>query len=246
MRAVNLIPAEQRTATTGVPGRSEGAAYLVLALLAGVALLAVLYGRAHREIASKRAQVTSLNARAQQLQAQASGLAPYTSFTALREERERAVSQLVDSRFDWAHSFHELGRVLPSTAAIDSIDGTIGSSTVSGSGSGTSASPSGSKSAGAVSATPPGSVPQVTLTGCATSQKQVALTLNRLRLMDGVSEVTLQNSTESNSGTSSGTSPGGCPPSAPSFTIQVTYDPLPAPSAISSSAPVPASLGGAR
>ncbi len=46
------------------------------------------------------------------------------------------------------------------------------------------------------SATPAGSVPTFTLAGCATSQAMVALTLTRLRLIDGVSEVTLQSSTQ--------------------------------------------------
>ena len=46
------------------------------------------------------------------------------------------------------------------------------------------------------SATPPGSVPTFTLGGCATSQSEVALTLQRLRLIDGVSKSTLQSSTK--------------------------------------------------
>ena len=44
-------------------------------------------------------------------------------------------------------------------------------------------------SGGDTSSTPPGSTPAFTLTGCATSQSEVALTLQRLRLMDGASEV---------------------------------------------------------
>ena len=43
---------------------------------------------------------------------------------------------------------------------------------------------------------PAGSVPTFTLAGCATSQTEVAQTLDRLRLIDGVSEVTLQSSTQ--------------------------------------------------
>ena len=53
-----------------------------------------------------------------------------------------------------------------------------------------SSSSSGSTASGqrrVTSATPPGSVPTFTLSGCATSQTEVAQTLNRLRLMDGVS-----------------------------------------------------------
>lgn len=254
MRAVNLIPADQRRGAGGLSGRSNGAAYAVLALVGGVALLALLYGRAHRQVSSRGAQVTSLHARARQAQTAAEGLAPYTNFVALRDERERAVVQLVDSRFDWAHAFHELGRVLPSTASVTAVEGTVGS-TAKGGGSGTSSSGASSGGSGAssgagggsssasttvASATPPGSVPTFTINGCATSQAEVARTLNRLRLIDGVSEVTLQSSTKAASG-------GGtafCPLTAPAFAIQVTFDPLPAQSAITAAAVVPAANTG--
>jgi len=266
VRAVNLIPADQRRGAGGVAGRSGGGAYMVLALLGGLALLALLYGLAHRQISSRRAQVTSLNARTQQAQAAAGQLASYTNFTALREERERAVSVLVDSRFDWAHAFHELGRVLPAGASISSINGAVaagsgstgaaGSPTGAGSGatgaagsatgaSGTGASKSSAGGATAVSATPPGSVPTFTLTGCARSQSEVALTLNRLRLIDGVGEVTLQSSAKSTSGAAASGS-SSCPPSDPAFTIQLTFDPLPAASSIKAATAVPASTGGSR
>jgi Tfp pilus assembly protein PilN len=239
MRAVNLIPAEERTGAGGAAGRSQGAAYAVLALLAGFALLALLYGQAHRQVSSRRSQLAAVNARAQQAQAQASSLAAYTSFTALREERERDVSQLVSSRFDWAHSLHELGRVLPSTASISTIEGAVGSA----SGSPGSAAAKAAPGAGAVSSTPPGSVPNVTLAGCATSQAQVAVTLNRLRLIDGVSEVTLQTSTKGNAGVAGAT--GACPPGSAAFTAALAFDALPANTAVSPST-IAATSGGAR
>lgn len=252
MRAVNLIPADQRRGAGGLSGRSNGAAYAVLALLGGVALLALLYGRAQRQVSSRSAQASSLHARAQQAQAAAEGLSPYTNFIALLDERERAVVQVVDSRFDWAHTFHELGRVLPATAAVTAVEGTLGS-TAKGGGSGTSSSPTSSSGASsgaagsnassvAVSATPPGSVPTFTVEGCATSQAEVARTLNRLRLIDGVSEVTLQSSTKSASASGS----AYCPPTAPAFTILVTFDPLPAPTAIKAATIVPAASTGSR
>jgi hypothetical protein len=248
VRAVNLIPDDQRAGAGGAAGRSDGAAYAVLALVGGFALLALLYGLAHRQVSSRRAQVASLGARAQQAQVAASGLAPYTNFVALREEREHAVSQLVDSRFDWAHAFHELGRVLPLSASISSIAGTVGSGAASG---GASAPPASKAPAGpgssAVSATPPGSVPQFTLSGCATNQSEVALTLNRLRLIDGVGEVTLQSSTKLNAGVPSSGAIGQCPPGGPAFTILLTFAPLPSGSAIKFAPVVPAaSTGGPR
>ncbi len=263
MKSVNLIPADQRAGAGGAAGRSEGGAYAVLALLGGLALLALLYGLAHRQVSSRRAQVSSMNARAQQAQDAAGQLAPYTNFIALREERERAVSALVDSRFDWAHTFHELGRVLPAGASISSIDGTVatasgaagatgagsaagaGSATGAGSGAGASKAAAGGGSA-AASATPPGSVPTFTLTGCATSQSEVAVTLNRLRLIDGVGEVTLQSSAKASSGGGASAASGACPGTDPAFTILLTFEPLPAPSAIKAATVVPASTGGSR
>jgi hypothetical protein len=241
MKAVNLIPADQRGGASVGAGRSEGAVYAVLGLLAGLALLAFLYGTADHQISSRKVRVATLEAQAQRATAQAGELAPYTSFIALREQRVQEVSQLVGSRFDWAHSFHELGRVLPRGATISSLTGTIGSSTATGAAPAAAApapaasavGSTGTASAGAAtsvaSATPPGSVPTFTLSGCATSQSEVALTLDRLRLIDGVSEVTLQSSAKGGS-TSGGN--GGCSGKDPVFTVQVAFDPLPATPAV--------------
>jgi Tfp pilus assembly protein PilN len=232
MRAVNLIPSEHRSGAA-VGSRSEGAVFAVLGLLAGLVVLAGVYGLAHHELSSRRAEAAELTARAQQVQAQAAELASYTSFVSMREQRLQAISQLVGSRFDWASAMGELSRVLPADVALSSLQGTIGST--SGTSSSTTSSSSSSSStttagAGAAisSATPPGMVPTVTLSGCASSQSVVAQTLVRLRLMSGVSAVELLSSTKSSSGGGSGAS-GTCPDGYPVFSAQVTFEPLPAP-----------------
>jgi Tfp pilus assembly protein PilN len=257
MRAVNLIPAESRSGGSPGAGRSGGGAYAVLGVLGGLAILALLYGVANHQVSSRRAQAASLTARAQSAQAEAAQLAPYTSFATLRRQRQQAVSDLVDARFDWAHTFHELGRVLPRDATITSLDGTVGptspsaaSKPSSSAGSPSSTTSAASPSAGAAgvtatSATPPGSVPTFTLSGCATSQQEVALTLERLRLIDGVSEVTLQSSTKSSAGGASGAS-GQCTGSDPAFAVQITFDPLPSSSTISSTTKLTAQNGAGR
>jgi len=219
MRAVNLIPSDQRSGSSVGAGRSEGAAYGVLVLIIAVAVLAVLYGKAQRDVESSKAQVATVSAEAQRAQAEASRLAPYTSFAALRQQREQAVATLVDSRFDWAHAFHEFGRVLSGETQITSLDGSIAAG-------GPAAAPAGASAAtasvGVASATPAGAVPTFNLTGCATSQDAVAQMLQRLRLIDGVSAVNLLSSTKGASG-----SGGGCPPNGPSFAVLVTFDGLP-------------------
>jgi len=220
VRAVNLIPAEQRGGASVGAGRSQGGAYAVLALLAGVGLLALLYGIASHQISSRRSQAATLTAQATQAKSEAGQLAPYTGFVALRQQREQAVAAVVDSRFDWAHSFHELGRVLPAGVSVSSLSGTIG-----GSGAPAAAASTAAGKATAGSVTPPGSVPVFTLSGCATSQQTVADLLNRLRLMDGVAEVTLQSSSKGGSG--GGAAGSACPASAPAYSVLVTFDPLP-------------------
>ncbi len=243
MRAVNLIPVEQRSGQPVGAGRSQGAAYAVLLLIGGLAVMAYAYGGADHQIASRHAQAASLTAQAQQAQATAERLAPYTSFIAEREARTKAVETLIDSRFDWAHVFHEFGRVLPTGVSVSSLSGTVGSTTGGGATSSASASSAGSGAAGAgtvASATPPGSVPTFALAGCATSQPTVALTLQRLRLIDGVKEVTLQSSTGgqvgASSGASAGAGSGGCASGDPVFTVQIAFDPLPSAAAVAAAA----------
>jgi hypothetical protein len=225
MRAVNLIPGEQRGGSVGA-GRSGGAAYAVLALLVGFAVLAVMYGKASRTVSSGESKAASLTAHAAQEKAAAEALAPYTSFAALRQEREQAVTALVDQRFDWAHTFHEFGRVLTGNTSLTQLSGTIGSleSTPAPAPSGGATT---STASSVSSATPSGSVPTFSIAGCATSQKAVAQMLQRLRLIDGVAEVSLQSSTKGSGTGSAGSSGGSCPPSAPVFNVTVNFQPLP-------------------
>jgi Tfp pilus assembly protein PilN len=246
MKAVNLIPLDERSGASAGVGRAGGAAYVVLGLVGVLAVFALLYGLAARHISSSRSEVASLTIRTQQAQARTAQLAPYTSFVAMRQQRAQAVSQLVNSRFDWAHAFHELGRVLPSNVSLTSLDGTVGS-TSGAAGSSSAPAPATATPAAATatsatagssvaSATPPGSVPTLTIQGCATGQKEVALMLDRLRLIDGVSEVVLQSSTKSGSTVQGGGgSGGGCEGGEPAFSVEVIFEALPSASAVDSS-----------
>jgi Tfp pilus assembly protein PilN len=233
MRAVNLIPADQRSGAAVGAGRSGGAAYAVLAIVGAVALLALLYGIADHQISSRKTQVASLQTRSQQAQAAASQLAPYTSFVALRQARAQAVEALVDTRFDWAHTFHEFGRVLPSGASITTLSGVIGAAGAAG---GSSSSSSSAAAASGTSATPAGSVPVFTVTGCAHSQSAVAETINRFKLIDGVATVTLQSSTKPSPGVGGTTTGAGGCGKLPAYTLAVGFSPLPTASAAAAAA----------
>jgi Tfp pilus assembly protein PilN len=217
MRAVNLIPSEQRGGGA-VGARSGGAVFLVLGLLGGLVVLAFLYGSSHHQLQTRRAEAATLSARAQQVEAQAAQLAPYASFMKLREQRLTSIAQLIGGRFDWSNVMGELSRVLPSDVSLTTLVGAVGAS---------GAKPTSSASAaGAVSsATPPGTTPSLTLGGCATSQTVVAQMLVRLHLIAGVSEVTLQSSTKAGGGATGGN--GTCAGKDPAFSVVVDFEPLP-------------------
>ncbi len=230
MRAVNLIPGDQRSGGT-VGSRSEGAAFAVLALLAGIAALVFMYGSAHHQVSSRHAEAAALTNEAQQLQSQASRLSSYTSFVAMREQRIQAIATLVGSRFDWSSAMGELSRVLPPGVSLSSLQGTVGSTTgttgAKAPASVTSTTTASTSSSAVSSVTPPGTVPTFTLTGCAVSQGEVAEMLVRLHLINGVSEVTLLSSTASTS--SGGGSGGSCATDDPQFSVQVSFEGLPTP-----------------
>ncbi len=152
----------------------------------------------------------------------------------MREQRIQAIATLVGSRFDWSGAMGELSRVLPGNVSLSSMQGTVGSTTATTGAKApssvtatTTASTAGAAGGGAVSSsTPPGTVPTFTLGGCATSQATVAQMLVRLRLISGVSSVTLLSSTKSTSGGGGG---GSCAAGDPLFSVQVSFEALPTP-----------------
>jgi Tfp pilus assembly protein PilN len=223
MRAVNLIPSEQRPGGGSLAGRSGGGALIVLGTIVAVAVLAALYGGAAHQISKESGEVAELQQKTSEVQARTGRLTPYTSFVAMAEQRTKTVAQLVQARFDWSHALHELGRVLPGDSSLLTLQGSASGTATSGpppsAPTGTSATPA--------SSTPPGSTPSITLTGCSRSQAEVAQTLQRLRLMDGVTEVHLANAAKSST-SASGSPAGGCGQSQVSFEVTVTYQALPA------------------
>lgn len=239
MRAVNLIPSEQRAGGGSLAGRSGGAALIVLGLIVGVAILAAMYGGAARQISKESGEVAKLEAQTAEVRARTGRLTPYTAFVAMAEQRTKTVAQLVQARFDWSHTLHELGRVLPSDSSLSTLQGTVGAS-----GSTSSRPSAATTSATPASSTPPGSTPTITLVGCSTSQAEVAQTLQRLRLIDGVSEVHLASATKG--AVAGGGASGGCGAHV-GFSITVTFAALPATPIPNVAAPtVPASTAAAK
>jgi Tfp pilus assembly protein PilN len=196
MNAVNLLPEKHRPRKP--TGGKNGSGYIVLGVL-GVVLIGVLgYVLTLNSINSSKTQITEANAEAARLSEQANSLGPYGDFAKIKAERVQSVKQLASQRFDYERLMRELAHVLPADVWL-----------VNASATNTSASPT-APGAAPTAAPATAAAPTLTLTACARDQSQVAVTLVRLRELQGASDVGLQHSTRGED------SQGGAAPVTPS------------------------------
>ncbi len=200
MRAVNLIPAEERRGAGGAAGRSGGGAHVLLGALALLLALVAVHTLSGREIESKQAELTAVERQLAGLQAAATRLQGYEQFAALRERRVQTVASIAGSRFDWSHALRELARVTSDEAWLTSVTGTVAPGAGTGGGGG--------GSAGGLRAALP--LPALELAGCTVSQDAVARMMSRLRQVDGVARVSLSSSEKASAGAGSGGPGGDC------------------------------------
>jgi hypothetical protein len=121
---------------------------------------------------------------------------------------------------------------MPANASLQSLTATVApGASVSGAG--------GSAGAGASSVRPDVNAPAFELKGCTATQDDVARLISRLRLINGVQRVTLEDSSKStgqagtagsssaSGSTGAGAAQGGCAGNGPTFDMVVFFQPLP-------------------
>jgi Tfp pilus assembly protein PilN len=191
MKAVNLIPVEDRRGLRGGGSGSGVASYIVLGVLAAVVVMSAAYTLTNRSLSDRHAQLESVQSQVENAQAQVQRYSSYTGFTALRQKRTETVRSLAASRFDWSHALHELARTIPSNAWLTSLKGTV-TPGISIDGGGTDPLR--------------GSLPNPALevVGCTTSQADVAKVISSLRRVDGVERLSLSSSQKLDQGASGG------------------------------------------
>lgn len=216
MRAVNLIPGDaRRTGVTPALGRL-GAGHAVLGVLAIVFAFVTVYVLTSNTISERTAQLATLKQQFSQVQAEVSRLNSYAQFEKLAQERAATVRQIAATRFDWHAALSDLSRVIPANTSLQSLAATVSSGT-SGSGAGGGGSIRGDINA-----------PAFELKGCTGTQDDVAQLISRLRLINGVTRVTLQSSAKAGGG-QSGSAPasgGGACSNGPTFDMVVFFQPL--------------------
>jgi Tfp pilus assembly protein PilN len=242
MKAVNLLPEKHRPRqSTG--GKGKGG-YVVLGLLGAVLVGLLVYVLTLNSINDSKTKITEATAEAAKLNEQAHSLGPYGDFAKIKAERVKSVMTLAEGRFDYERLVRELAHVLPPDVWLVNAS----ASSVADS---TTGAPASTPAPGAAPA--PATGPTLKLQGCARDQSQVAVTLVRLRELQGATDVSLDHSTRGEDGTATapaaaaGSSAGGdagCGTTAGkpnySFEANVTF----APASAAQPATAPNRLGG--
>ena len=206
MRAVNLIPAEERRGAGGLAGRSGGVVYVLTGGLAVLVVLGVVYALAVHKVADKKTQLATITQQVSTVTEQTQALAPYVQVAALSAEKVQEVTTLAKSRFNWPAAMRQLALALPADVTLTSFQATTGDGATNANGAAGTG---------------------FNLSGCASAQAEVATVLTNLAAVPGVDNVTLTDTVENSSAnpTSAKSSlavGGACP--AVSFTLTVNYD----------------------
>ena len=222
MKSVNLIPKETRSNRALKTG-TLGPSHAILAALAIAVAFVSIYVLTKNTISDRQAQLTALNAEVSRAQALATNLQQYTTFQQQAQQRTDTVRTIIASRFHWDTALNELSRVIPPGTALQSMLGTVvpGAAVAGGTTGGGTTSTLRSAIA----------VPAFQLSGCTGSQDEVAQLMSRLRLINGVTRVTLadsQKNAQTTGAAASGTTGTGvCNTKSPSFDLVVFFTAIP-------------------
>jgi len=226
VKAVNLIPVDERRGGSGSPGRSGGAVYAVLGVL-GVLLIALgAYAVLSRQVADRETELAEIQAQSAEISAQVEVLRPFGEFAELRTQRVSALRTLAGARVDWSRVLEDLSVALPAdarpsslTASVAPAEGAAAAPAPVAPGEGAAAAPA----PGGEAAAPAESGPSLQLAGCTTDDRAVADMLVRLRQMSGVRGVDLASAIEDEQSTTQG-APADCDTA---FNVTVSFAALP-------------------
>jgi Tfp pilus assembly protein PilN len=227
MKPVNLLPQEARRAQG--TGERSGSAYVIVGVLGALLLMLVGYVLVSNQVTSKTNDAATTDAKATQLEQQASRKNAFTDFAAIKEQRLLSVSSIAETRFDWERFMRELARIMPARSWIQTAD----------------ASTTGDLTGTTDPTTTASTSPSANLVGCVPGQQDSATMLVRLRQLYRVSDVKLNESVrETSASTADKTTIDNCG-SFYKFDITITFSPTPpANEAPRGATSVPASLGG--
>jgi Tfp pilus assembly protein PilN len=180
MKAVNLIPTEQRRARA--TGSKSGGAYVIIGALGLVLVMAVMYVLTANSVNERETKAEEARQEADALEKRADQLGTFTNFSSIKEQRLASVVTTAQTRFDWERMIRELSRVMPEGSWLKSAEASVtgdAQDAADMAATGTVAVPS----------------PSATLIGCTLSQSEVAKLMVRMESMHRVTDVELNDST---------------------------------------------------
>jgi Tfp pilus assembly protein PilN len=184
MKAVNLLPSDQRgsgttAAVASAPAAKNPAfgAYVLLGFLAIAVAAVAAYVLAGNSINDRKAELARAKQEATAINAKASSLQAYADFKTVADQRVSTVRDLAKARFDWPQTLDDLSRVMPADVHLRTVTGTVSSGTGSS-----------NPLRSAVQS------PALELSGCTTGQDAVARLMSRLHDIRGVTRVSLSSS----------------------------------------------------
>jgi Tfp pilus assembly protein PilN len=180
VKAVNLIPSEQRRARP--TGNRSGGAYVVVGLLATLLVMVAAYVVTTNRVTENQNDAAAAKAEADRLEAEAAKRASFTNFADIKQARLTSVAAVAGGRFDWERLMRELSLVMPTGSWLQSSDSSV-TGDVTGSETGTTAPAEATVSQ-----------PKANLVGCTPHQPDVARMMVRMRQMYRVTDVELNQS----------------------------------------------------
>jgi Tfp pilus assembly protein PilN len=229
MKAVNLIPTEQRRVQA--TGQRAGSSYILLGVLATLLVMVAAYVFTSNNVTKRQNDAAVAKAEADRYEAQAAQRKDFTNFAQIKQMRLASVNTIASSRFDWERLMRELSRVIPSGSWLQTTDASV---------TGNVATAEATSSTSTTAVMPQ---PKANLVGCTPHQSDVARMMVRMRRLHRVSDVKLNESAKQlNTSGDAGVDNCG---SRYQFNLLVSFEPVePQNQAPVGKSVVPASLGG--
>jgi Tfp pilus assembly protein PilN len=183
MKAVNLIPSDQRRATPS--GNASGGAYAVLGVLAVLLVMAVAYVMTSNSANDRQTKAAEARQEADVAESKSKQLGAFTDFASVKQQRLASVMAAAETRFDWERFMRELSRVMPAGSWVHTTTASVVGDTA-----GTAAT------AATPTTTTTVAGPTANLVGCTPRQSEVARMMVRLEQMYRVTDVALNESSQ--------------------------------------------------
>jgi Tfp pilus assembly protein PilN len=201
MKRINLLPPEQQVRAS----RERGLMYIIVFLVAVVAVLGLVYFQQRSQVSSKQDELAGLQAQTAAVQAQIAALQPYAQIEAARTTMTETTKSIYGSRVNWSTVFEQVSLVIPENVRLNTMNCVVPATMLPG-----AAADAGTSTA------------DVTFTGLTYTPDDVATFMTRLGLIPQLTDIQLTSSTRTTASGGESTSTGTSSTSSAGYRWQFT------------------------